>query len=145
MVAGDIPHDRRPLRARARALVAEETQTINGCGGPTPGTINDHWTATAVARAVVPTISPNRAHAASAAAFRSSALRVCTRVNDQATPAAVRIGTAKRVLQSTTSQAAKAAADATIASQLTVVARVWAELYREIPQPPSGPLDTLWL
>jgi len=126
-------------------LIADETQTIKGCGAPTPATIGNHWTATPVQQPATPAISPNRAHTASASAFRSAALRACTRVNNLAAPLAARIGTASGILRTTTSRAAKAAAEATIAAQLSAVPQLWAKQYSQIPQPPDGPLDTLWL
>jgi hypothetical protein len=132
-------------RSNRHELLADETQTIQGCGDPTPATIYNYWTANPVKQPPTPTISPDRTHTASASAFRSAALRVCTRLNRLAAPLAARIGTANEILRTTTSRAAKAAAEATIAAQLASVPQVWARQYSMIPQPPDGPLDALWL
>jgi hypothetical protein len=126
-------------------LIADETQTIRGCDDATATILSNHWTATPVQQPPPPAISPNPAHTASAAAFRNAALRVCTRVNQLVAPLAARIATASRTLRSTTSRAAKAAAAATISSQLAAVPSLWAKQYSQIPQPPHGPLDILWL
>jgi hypothetical protein len=126
-------------------LIGDETQTIKGCGTATPATISNHWTAAPVQQPPTPAISLDPDHAASAAAFRGAALRVCTRVNNLAAPLATRIGTATEILRTTTSRSAKAAAEATIAAQLAAVPQLWATQYSQIPQPPDGPLDTLWL
>jgi hypothetical protein len=128
-----------------RTLVGEETQTVIGCDANVPATAGDGWTATRVPAAPALSISPNPAHVATAAAFRAAATRACTRLNQQALPISARVGAAERALHSTTNRELRAQAEVTIAAQLRPLLAFEAEEYDRISQPPSGPLDQLWL
>jgi hypothetical protein len=128
-----------------RELIADETETITGCGNQTPAVVGYHWTAKPVPSPTVPQITLNARHAPTAASFRSAAQRVCTKVNAQAAPIAVSIESAASILRGAASRSAKATAEATIARQLGPLLPLSAEEYTLIPQPPTGPLDALWL
>jgi hypothetical protein len=127
-------------------LVADETQTITGCGTPVPASVSYHWVAKRVPPPQTPVVSPNRGHAASAASFRSAAEHACTAVNAQAVPIARTITAAQEVLHSSSStRAAKAVAEQTVARELRPLLPLSVEEYTQTPQPPRGPLDQLWL
>ena len=128
-----------------RELFADGTETITGCDAPAPSTVSFHWTARPVPRLAAPQITLNANHATTAAAFRSAARRVCTAVNAQAAPFASRIAGAERVLRTATSRTTKATAEASIAKQLAPLVPLSVEEYTQIPQPPAGRLDDLWL
>jgi hypothetical protein len=129
-----------------RVLLADETQTIVGCGTPVPATVSTHWVARPVPPTPVPTVSPGPGHAASAARFLRTAQRVCAAVNTRAVPVARRIRAAQQVARSSSAtRAARAAAGETIARELRTLVPLSVEEYTQIPQPASGPLDQLWL
>jgi hypothetical protein len=127
-------------------LIADQTETITGCGDQTPTVVDYHWTAKPVPSVATPEIKLNAHHARTAATFRSAAQRICANVNAQAAPIAARIRSAEWIVRAaTTSRSAKAAAEATIAAQLGPLMPLSAEEYTLIPQPPAGALDALWL
>jgi hypothetical protein len=129
-----------------RALLGDETSTIVGCGTSVPSTISTHWVARPVPHTPIPAVSPNRGHAASAARFLRSAQRVCAAVNSRAEPVARRIRAAQQVARTASAtRAARAAAGETIARELRTLVPLSVAEYTQIPQPPNGPLDQLWL
>ncbi|MFY9717445.1 MAG: hypothetical protein WAK40_05870, partial [Thermoplasmata archaeon] len=128
-----------------RELTGEQTETITGCADVLPAEVSYHWTATAVPRVAIPQITLNPRHAPSASAFRSAATRVCTGVNARASQLVLRIERAAGLTRTAPGPIAKAAAEASIATQLEPIVRLWVEEYTQIPQPPAGPLDVLWL
>lgn len=128
-----------------RELIADQTETITGCGNQTPAVVAYHWTAKPVPSVAVPEVKPNAHHAATAATFRDAAQRVCTNVDTQAAPIASRIEAAERIVRAARSRSARANAEATIAQELGPLIPLSAREYTLIPQPPRGPLDALWL
>jgi hypothetical protein len=129
-----------------RVLIADETQTIGGCGDPTPASVADHWTVTAVARpAGVPDLSLNPTHAVSMRAFRAAAGSVCSRVSGRAGHLAGEIETALSRASTSSSATARAVAQASVVHSLTSLLALTATRYTQTPQPPSGSLEAWWL
>jgi hypothetical protein len=129
-----------------RELLANETQTILGCGTPIPATVAYHWTARPVPPpSSIPRLSVNPRHTSSAIGFRKAAGRVCTRTGARAAQVVGTIARALRVFRKPTSSTASAAAELTVARHLAPLLALSAEQYTLIPQPPAGPLDALWL
>jgi hypothetical protein len=114
-------------------------------GRCTPNAYEDvEWRATPVPQTPTPTLAIRSTHAATAAAFRAAALRVCTDTNAEAIPIARRLSALELSARTASTRTARADSEARIANLLGSVLPLSIKAYAEIPQPPTGGLDNLW-
>jgi hypothetical protein len=123
-------------------LSVTETALLSNCGG-SPASISQTWTAMLVRPVASPTVGPDPHHATTADAFVVDATRVCSAVDTALQPIATAI-------KQDASAIARPGATATTA--VASPAKLYPEIvplllrdYTEVPQPPVGPLDQLWL
>jgi hypothetical protein len=125
-----------------------ETASLSGCGS-TVGTWTIDWKARSVLVALpvaLRTVAPNPDNAASTGDFRSAAAQVCAATKKRVAQIAKATGADIDVLRDAKPPSAAAEhAASDLAALFAKLPQVAIANFRNPPQPPAGPLDTLWL
>jgi hypothetical protein len=125
-------------------LVGTSVESFSG--GCTPGAFDQAgWTVSRVGEPAAPPLAILSRRSATVGAFRAAAQRACTTVNAQALPLAAKLASLEHAAGSATSRAVRADSESRIAELLGAVLPLSVKQYTEIPQPPAGALDALWL